>query len=188
MIDLARVTACLNTKDPVYPKAVLEHTASFPFGEILVLTGSDSPYRKHELFAKAKYDWLYYSDDDAICPIQALAEATDPNSREITLAMKAGHFEAYRHRKQAMGIGWGAFFHRDCLKHLKRYTDVYGEDELFKRDTEKIWTALCPHKRLVLPIYDLPSAEASDRLWRQPNHYPWGDIVEQRCASLSARV
>ena len=184
-MDLSKVSACLISKDPVYPPEILANVSSFPFGEILILTHSDSPYRKHELFSKARNDWLYYQDDDAICPIQALAYETDPEAQIITLAMKQGHFDAYRNTRMTMGMGWGAFFPKSVLDCLRLYLNVYGEDFLFKRDTEKILTSLCyPQKRLVLPIQDLPSASAQNRLWRDPNHYTYGALCEERCSAL----
>lgn len=185
MINLAEVSCCLITKDPLYPKEILDHVQQFPFGEVLILTHSDSPYRKHELFAKAKFDWLYYQDDDAICPITELAEQADPADLIITLAIKEGHFEAYKPYRMSMGLGWGSIFPKSLLKRLDLYRARYGEDFLFKRDTEKILTSLCyPQKRLILPIQDLPSATASDRLWRQPEHYNYGTLCEERCTEL----
>ena len=182
MIDLSDVTACLISKDPVYPLEVLAHVSSFPFGEILVLTYSDSPHRKHELFAKAKFDTIYYNDDDAICPIRELLEVSDTN--EITLAQKPSHQEAYKDLPYAVGFGWGCFFPKHILGSLKRYTDVYGEDEVYKRETERILMCFNPHKRLVLPITDLPSAYAPDRLWRQPQHQNFAQIAGQRCQEI----
>lgn len=183
--ELKNISCCLITKDPVYPAAILDRLMKLPFGEFLILTNSDSPYRKHELFAKAKHDWLYYQDDDALCPAEELIKEAEPTL--ITLALKAGHFEAYRGTRMTMGIGWGAVFEKEGLHILRKYTDKYGEDFLFKRDTEKILTSLWfPQKRLVLPIEDLPSATAPDRLWREPDHYNYGALCEERCTSLSA--
>lgn len=184
-IDLRETSCCLISKEAVYPIEILRKLCAVPFGEFLILTHSDSPFRKYELFSKAKFDWLYYQDDDAVCPVRELAEATDGDESTITLAMKRGHFESYANTRMTMGLGWGSFFHRNVLGNLKRYTDVHGEDELFKRDTEKILTSLCyPQKRLVLPIQDLPSASFPNRLWRQPNHYQMGALAEQRCTEI----
>jgi hypothetical protein len=183
MIDLKKVSACLISKEYLYPREVLTHTASFPFGEILILTSCDSPYRKYELFTKAKYELLYYSDDDAICPITQLCVASDP--KQINVAMKPHHYTAYAKRRMTMGLGWGSIFPRSVLSALDKYRKVYGEDALFKRDTEKILTQLVyPQNRLELPITDLPSATAPDRLHLQPEHYSNMDIIEQRCAQL----
>lgn len=185
MIDPSKVSCCVVTKDSVYPPEVLSHISKFPFGEILILTHSDSPSRKHDLFAKAKFDILYAQDDDAITPIQELIELADPS--EITLAQKPGHQEAYKDLKYAVGFGWGCFFPKRILPSLKSYTDVYGEDEVYRRETERILMCLnYPQKRLVLPIQDLPSAYAPDRLWRQPKHMDFARIAGERCEALSA--
>src|SRR6188472_2531487 len=106
MINLEHVSCVLITKDPVYPKEILNHISQFPFGEILILTHSDSPFRKHELFKKAKYDLIYYQDDDAICPIIELKSHSDPGM--INVAMKQGHFDGYKDSPMTMGLGWGS--------------------------------------------------------------------------------
>lgn len=180
MIDLSKVSCCLITKDELYPSEILNHLITFSFGEILILTHSDSPYRKHELFAKAKFDFIYYQDDDAICPVKELAEQAQPDI--INVAIKDSHFKAYANTRMTMGIGWGSLFPKSVLQSLDRYTEKFGVDEVYKRETERILTFLnFPQNRLVLPIVDLPSAYAPDRLWRQPQHLNNIKIVEERC-------
>lgn len=149
----------------------------------MILTNCDSPYRKHELFNKAKFEVIYYQDDDAICPIKELIENYRPDI--INVAMKPGHFEQYKNMRLTMGLGWGSLFPKKMLASLQKYTDKYGEDEIFKRETERILTYLnFPQNRLILPIEDLPSAYAEDRLWRQPQHYDNIKIVEERCSVI----
>ncbi len=184
MIDPQKISCCLNTKDPTYPIEILQHVQQFPFAEILIRTHSDSPNRKYEMFEKATSEYIYYQDDDAICPIAELLENFDPQYN-INLAMKEGHFYSYAINRATMGLGWGSIFPRAILETLKRYTDVYGEDEVYKRETERILTYLnYPQNRLVLPIYDLPSATDGTRLWQQPVHGEYKQIAEERCALL----
>lgn len=184
MVEPQKVSLILITKDSTYPLPILTHIASFGFGEILILTNSDSPFRKHELFAKAKYELLAYQDDDAICPWKELLELSENNI--INVAMKEGHFQHHKDNKATQGLGWGSIFPRIMLGKLKLYTNKYGEDDIFKRETERILTYLnYPQKRLVLPIEDLPSAYAEDRLWRQPQHIDFKHIAEERCALIS---
>lgn len=183
MIDLSKVSCCLITKDTTYPLEILEHIQQFPFGEILILTHSDSPHRKYELFKKAKFDLIYYNDDDAICPIEQLLELSDPNM--INVIMKEGHFEAHKDNRATMGLGWGAIFHKDFLQTLSQYTDIYGEDDVFKRETERILTYLnYPQNRIIGYVEDLPSAYAPDRLWRQPEHGQFKYLAEERCRAI----
>lgn len=177
------ISLCLITKDDTYPLEILEDVSRFPFGEILILTHSDSPYRKHELFKKAKFETLGYQDDDAICDWKSLVELSKPDI--INVAMKQGHFDAHANNRATMGLGWGAIFPKKILESLKKYTVVYGEDDVFKRETERIFTYLnYPQNRLVLPIIDLPSAYAEDRLWRQPEHNQFKEIAQARCRNM----
>lgn len=183
MINPREISCCLITKDPTYPQEILNHISKFPWGEILILTHSDSPFRKHELFKKAKFETIYYNDDDAICPIADLLLLSDPNT--INVAMKEGHYNAYKNNKATMGLGWGAIFPKAKLESLKLYTDTYGEDDVYKRETERILTYLnYPQNRLVLPITDLPSATDGTRLWQQPHHNDYRFLAEQRCEKL----
>lgn len=179
--DIRTTSCCLITKEKTYPKEVLDHVAQYPFGEIQILTHCDSPHRKQELFEKAKYDWIFYQDDDAIGPIP---ELFDNSFDGITCAMKTKHIEAYKDSKIAL-LGWGSVFPKSCIKVLDRYRAKYGEDEVYKRETERIMTYFnYPQKRLDLPIMDLLSAYLPDRLSMQPNHYDYIPIVEERCRSL----
>jgi len=185
MEKIENISCCLITKDSVYPPEVLDHISQFPFGEILILTHSDSPFRKHELFAKAKFDYIYYQDDDCIAPVQELLEQSKPDI--INLAIKPAHYNLHKDNRATMGLGWGAIFPKKLLEVLKKYTDVYGEDEVYKRETERIFTYLSyPQNRLLLPIQDLPSAYNDSRLWRQPNHLEFKSIAEQRCKTITA--
>lgn len=177
------ITLCLITKEETYPKEIWDSVLSIPWGEILILTHSDSPYRKHELFKKAKNEIIAYQDDDAICPWQDILRLSEPNI--INVAMKESHFEAYKGNRATMGLGWGAIFPKSLLGSLDKYVSIYGIDDVFKRETERILTYLnYPQNRLILPIIDLPSAYAEDRLWRQPQHIPYRQIAEERCNKL----
>lgn len=182
-MNASKISCCLITKDPKYPREILENLLTFEFGEVLILTHSDSPFRKHELFAKAKFNTIYYQDDDAICPVQELLEAYEPG--KINVAMKEGHFNAHANNRATMGLGWGAIFPKELLGSLKLYTDIYGEDDVFKRETERIFTYLnYPQNRHILPITDLPSAWGDDRLWRQPEHGQFKALAEERCNKI----
>lgn len=182
-IDVKNVSLILLTKEDVYPKVILDHVLKYPWGEVLILTHSDSCFNKYELFKKAKYEILAYQDDDAICPWESLMELSKPDF--INVAMKQGHFDAYKYDPATMGLGWGSIFPKSLLKVLDKYVTVYGEDEVFKRETDRIFTYLnCPQNRLILPITDLPSAYAPDRMWRQPNHKTSGVLAGERCKQI----
>ncbi len=106
----------------------------------------------------------------------------------ITCAMKLHHLDSYKNTRIAL-LGWGSIFPKSTIKVLDEYRKVYGEDHLFQRESERIMTWLAyPQQRLELPIIDLPSAFAPDRLSMQPGHYDYIPIVEQRCTDLAVEV
>lgn len=183
-VDPKKVTCCLMTKDKTYPPEILAEIKKIPFGEVLILCDSDSPYNKYNLFEAAKNDLIYYQDDDAICPIKDILKSSNPT--QINVAMKPGHFDAYKNSRMTMGLGWGSVFSKSrYLPSLKKYTDIYGKDSVFKRETERILTYLnYPQNRMVFPIKDLPSAYDPSRLYRQPEHNANIKIVEDRCSAL----
>lgn len=182
-IDLSKVSCCLITKEAVYPKVIEDEIMKHNWGEVLVLVNSDSPYNKHRLFAAAKNKLIYYQDDDAICPTKELSENCNPDM--INVVMKPEHYEAYKDTRMTMGLGWGSIFPKSLLQSLIKYANVYGYDDIYKRETERIFTYLnYPQNRLSLEVKDLPSAYAEDRLWRQPEHNKNIEIVEERCSKL----
>ncbi len=98
--------------------------------------------------------------------------------------MKLHHLDSYKNTRIAL-LGWGSIFPKSTIKVLDEYRKVYGEDAVFRRESERIMTWLSyPQQRLELPIEDLPSAFAPDRLSMQPGHYDYIPLVEQRCATL----
>jgi len=186
MIDPKNVSCVLISKDAVYPGTIFTYVQHFGFGEYLILTNCDSPHRKQELFAKAKFDHIFYQDDDCVAPIDLLLPAAEPG--KITCAMKDGHLRAYAHSRIAL-LGWGSIFPKSAIKVLDYYRAEFGEDEVYRRETERIMTWFCyPQVRLELPIIDLPSATAPDRLSMQPGHYGFIPIVEQRCAAIAHKI
>jgi hypothetical protein len=182
MINPQYISACFITKDHTYPKEIIDHVFQFTFGEFLFLTNCDSPHRKQELFEKASFDYIYYQDDDCIAPIPELLAQAKPHI--INCAMKSFHLNQYKDSRIAL-VGWGSIFPKRLIKVLDKYRNAHGEDELYQRETERIMTYLnFPQNRLELPIVDLPSATAPDRLSMQPNHYNYIPQVEERCKAL----
>jgi hypothetical protein len=186
MLNPRNVSCALITKDPIYPQVIVDRVMAVGFGECLFLTHCDSPHRKQDLFAKAQHDYLYYQDDDCLASIAELLAAAEPN--RITCAMKPSHLASYAKSRIAL-LGWGSIFPKRTIQVLDQYRAVYGEDHVYKRETERIMTWLSfPQTRLDLPIEDLPSAWAPDRLSMQPGHYDYIPLVERRCAELGQEV
>lgn len=182
VIDYCDVSACLITKFADYPKRVLDHVSQFPFKEILILPACDGPYRRLDLFQSVSTSYIYSQDDDTIAPIAALFEYATANI--INCALKPEHLQSYARTRIAL-IGWGAIFPKSFIHAVDRYRDKWGEDEIFKREFDRIFTFFnFPQNRLQLPIIDMPWAYAPDRMYRQPQHYENLRIVQERCEAL----
>ena len=182
MLNPKEISCCLITKDAIYPKEIMDWLLPVGFGEILILTNCDSPHRKQELFQKAKYDYIYYQDDDCISAVGLLLAQSKLDI--INCAMKPFHLDKYKNSRIAL-LGWGSIFPKKTIDVLDLYRAKHGEDSLYKRETERIMTYLSfPQNRLDLPIYDLLSAIAPDRLSMQVGHYDFIPLVEKRCAEL----
>jgi hypothetical protein len=182
MLDFKKISLCLITKDPVYPQEILDNISQFPWGEVLILKNSDSVSRRYELAKKAKFETIAFQDDDCICHWNDILALSQPDI--INTPLKQGHFDAYKDSISSL-VGWGSVFPKSLLNSLEKYVIIYGEDEVYKRECDRIFTYLnFPQNRLVLPIVDLPSAYAPDRMWRQPNHGQSRLLAEERCKNL----
>jgi len=116
-------------------------------------------------------------------PIDKLLYFSKPDI--INLGIKEGHYYNYKGSRATMGLGWGSIFPKSLLKSLEKYTNVYGFDDVYQRETERIFTYFnYPQNRIILDIVDLPSAWAEDRLWRQPDHQDYKELALFRCKEL----
>lgn len=185
-LNPCHISCCLITKEDLYPSAILASIAAIGFGEILMLTHCPSPHLKQRLFEKAHHPFIYYQDDDCLSPLQELLAQCVPD--KITCAMTGHHLKCYADKRIAL-LGWGSIFPKSIIKVLDRYRAVYGEDTLFRRESERIMTCLSfPQLRLDLPITHLETAFAPDRLSMQPRHYDNIPLVEERCSKLDRTV
>ena len=182
MIDPKEISLILISKDSKYPQEILDSLAQFPWGEIKILTDSDSVSRRYELAKDAKFDLIAFQDDDCIIPWNDVFALSQPD--RLNTPLKRGHFDAYKNSISSL-VGWGSIFPKSLLKSLEKYVIIYGEDKIYKREVDRIFTYLnSPQNRLILPIIDLPSAYNEDRMWRQTNHGSSRLLAEERCKNL----
>lgn len=120
----------------------------------------------------AGHDVIYTQDDDCITEISGLLAAYEPGY--IVNAMTLQHAAQYPGRQTL--IGFGAIFHRSLIECLCGW----DRDELFMRESDRIFATLNPHKTLFPEIYILPHATSPNRLYRQPDHVAARLAMEQR--------
>lgn len=158
-------------------KEIEKHLRSFPFiDEVLIWDNSGKRnvinYGRYLAAAAARNEWIYTQDDD--CIVENVASLyttfTALKGAQMVNGMKPERAHAYRGKDSI--VGWGAFFHRDWAKVLDRYIKKYGEDYIFYRETDRIFTTLCPVERLQMDavIRDFPSAMDPKSLSLQTDH------------------
>jgi hypothetical protein len=94
----------------------------------------------------------------------------------IVNAMTPEHARQYPGRQTL--IGFGAIFHRNLLKCFSDY--AWERDDLFYRESDRIFPTVNPHKTMITDIEILPHAHAPNRLWKQPDHLSAREAMNRR--------
>lgn len=175
---MEKVTACLlNYKRPDELREIEKHLRSFPFiDEVLIWDNSGKKnvinYGRYLAAKAARNEIIYTQDDDCIIENVASLYSTFValNGEKMVNGMKPERASAYRGKDSI--VGWGAFFRREWASVLNKYIAKWGEDYIFHRETDRIFTVLCPVERLQVDavVKDFSSAMAPYALSLQREH------------------
>ena len=147
-----KITACLITRLPEYPKIVLERLTLGFFDEILICTESPSVYKRYELAAQAKNEIIFVCDDDVLVNYQVLFKHY--NGR-ITNTMTLPFLQKYEEMGCTL-VGWGCYFPKSMLNVFDKYIAAYGMDAHLYREADRIFTYLNkPFNTIIQPHEDL---------------------------------
>jgi len=184
------VSVCVATRGDVDMEPVLE---SFPDDwetvvwdngrEVCEIDGSVSvPVRDkgpHARFAAIKYashDLIFVQDDDVIVSdpgliVREWLDILEGYDRDDVVVCNMPP-EFRQHYPDSSMVGFGACFHRDAPELAFRRWDEFGfaRDDLFLRESCRIFTVLTPQYLVDIPKTDMPYASAPNRLWKQPGH------------------
>lgn len=191
---MPNVTICLITWKRQYniPK-IIESLLKWSFvGQICLLDNSRGKnyinYGRYLQAEKAEYDLIYTQDDD--CIVQNLGDVYNKFIENTEILTHSGipDYERdipnniYGDRQMALA-GWGMFFSRPMIQVLKRYTDKYGEDYCFYRETDRIFSLLLKqHHNFVLgDVINLPGKDDRHALCQQPDHIKYKKLAIERC-------
>ena len=147
-----KITACLITRLPEYPKIVLERLTLGFFDEILICTESPSVYKRYELAAQARNEIIYVQDDDCLVNYQNLFKHYQGDiTNTMTLPFKPKYDDM-----ECTLVGWGCFFPKNFLSVFKKYIAAYGMDEHLYREADRIFTFFNkPYNTIIMPHEDL---------------------------------
>jgi hypothetical protein len=177
-----KVSAVLITKEPEYPKLVLERIQTGFFDEVLIGTKSPSVYRRYQIAGQAKNDIIYFQDDDCFTNYQMLFKQYNG---QITNSMTKSFQDFYEPLGCTL-MGWGSFFPKEMLRVFDRYIQVHDDDEHLLREADRIFTYLNkPFNTVIMPHQDLP--QTSDRMSSPKNvdfHFKSMHEALRKCSLL----
>ena len=160
-----KITAIIPTRGDVDVSPITRHLRTYPeIGHILVVA-SDTPYSRYVWAAMAETDLIYTQDDDCLTDVSILIDAWKDDD-VILNAMTREHAAQYPGAQTL--LGFGALFFRALIQET--FTLSWTADQLFLRESDRIFATVNPHVTVFPKIEILPHANAPNRLWKQPDH------------------
>lgn len=180
MLPEKSVSAVIPSRGDVDTIVIVRHLRTYPeIDDIEVIVGA-TPYNRYRTAAAARHDVIFTQDDDCLTDIRPVLDAYQPG--RITNAMTESHLKAYPGRQTLMGFG--ALFDKSMLSVF----DGWEIDDLFLRESDRVFATMHPHFSVFPSIHILPWAFADNRLYRQPEHGPAHMAMMARIeARLAAR-
>lgn len=189
------VTACLITwrRQHNLPK-IIESLSKYPFiSEIIVRDNSKAEnlycYGRYRSALKASNEIIYTQDDD--CIIGNLDQIYNHYIEDPETICHSG-IEDYEkvikdnifgNHQMAM-FGWGAFFKKSWIPILDRYTNKWGKDYCFMRETDRIFSILKGgHHNFVLGDIEHMGRTDEHAMSNQPDHLEYKKLAIERALS-----
>lgn len=192
-----KVTACLITWKRQYNiPEIIKSLNKYEFiSEIIIRDNSKLEniinYGRYTSALKAENEIIYTQDDD--CLVHNLDEVYN---RFIEDQEKICHSGIADYQKvipeniygkaQMSMAGWGCFFKKSWISILNKYTDVFGKDDCFYRETDRIFSILLhKHHNFVLgKIEEMEGSRNSSALSMQKEHLYYKRLAINRALGL----
>lgn len=166
-------------------KQIIKHLKQFPhlIDEIIIWDNRKQNmcgYGRYLASLEAKNQIIYTQDDD--CIIHNLDELFSQfNNKYMINNMKESHLKIYKNLNHTLP-GWGLIYNKKWISSLNKYIQIYGIDDIFLRDTGRLFTGLFGKWKSILgDIEDLPSAsDPKIALWKQPHHKDTRQTIIER--------
>lgn len=167
------VTVVIPTRGDVNLSPLIMHLRSYSEVALVWSVASDTPFSRYLLAWEAPTQWVYTQDDDCLTDLQPILN--NPRPGYIVNAMTEDHAAQYPGRQTL--LGFGALFERRLIKPL---LDDWERDELFLRESDRVFGTIVPHQTFYPEITILPCATAPNRFYRQAEHVPSRVAIEKR--------
>ncbi len=186
----------LNWKRPHDLGLVKAHLFKFPWiSEVIVWDNALGPniinYGRYKGADGAKSEFIYTQDDD--CLIENLDDIYQEFARHggdrLVNGMKPERMNFYGGEDSL--AGWGMFFRQSWSDVLDDYIKRYGEDYIFYRETDRIFTTLLrpivPRITVSAKVRDFASAMDRNALSLQIEHEDCKAEALRRCREINRR-
>lgn len=131
--------------------------------ELIIRRGHNGVWERWEAILGAKHDLCFTCDDDAIIDVQWFLSAFPPQPDEIFCNMP--EWKRGEYQDGTALVGWGAFVpKRLALAALTKYRRVFPEDDLFRRECDRVITGLSPLHLVDVPFQHAPWAHGANRM------------------------
>ncbi len=172
-------------------KEIINYLKTFPhlIDEIIVWDNTKinmCGYGRYLGALEAKNEIIYTQDDDCIVnDIEEIFKAYD--GKQLVNNMIKRHIEKYKNTNHTLP-GWGMIFNKSWIKVLNKYIKEYGVDNLFIRDTGRIFTGLVGNwKTIIADVKIYPSGRDKDSLYKQRNHLKYKKLAIERIDILNKK-
>jgi hypothetical protein len=176
------VTAVIPTRGDVAVGRIIDKlVACSKIGEIRLIK-ADSPFGRFLPMLNASPESIFYTQDDDCVTDPTLLFAEEFHFGCIVNAMTPQHAAKYQGRQTLIGFG-ALMAAGDVIRAFEDWP--WLQDELFRREADRVLTALIPHRTVLMDIEILECASAPNRLWKQPNHLSALREINRRIAETA---
>lgn len=171
------VTAIVPTRGDLDLTSLVEHLKTYQEIDDVILVQGNTPHNRYRAARFADHDVIFTQDDDCLTDLRPLLDSYEPGI--VVNAMTPAHAANYPGRQTL--IGFGAIFDRklmDCF-------DGFVRDDLFYRESDRIFATVHQHKTVFPSIMISAAASAPNRLWKQPDHVSARFAMERRIKEVT---
>lgn len=174
-------TAVLVTRGDVDMQPILDSLP--PEWPVVLWDNSKRPepmdvYGHFAALPEVETEYVYFQDDDAICPAAELLALWDEAEHADKVLTNVPHGDT-------PWISWGAICHKDLPgRAIDWYLQEYPFDEDVRLWCDMILAAYAPMVVVNLGVQHMPYITAANRMCMQPTHYPEQARMRAKLESL----
>lgn len=183
-VDPAHVSACLVTRGDQDLTEIYDSLRDAGVRDIVTWDNSKRRnlvcYGRFEAVKEARYQRIYFQDDDIVVPVAEIIAAYDPKADRHTIVANNREDEDWPL------LGLGSVFHRSLIPGtFDPYIQAFGEDDDFYRIADVVFGMQHPYRKIVLGYRELAwSRDPNASMYLQPGHMQVRERARDRTLAL----